>query len=96
MTTSNVKELEMRNNIKEMTVFFRRYYDGTEVKMKVPHSDSSITELTDMYLDFLRGCGFIDPERGVLEHMVDNYDDKRYSIPTTLPKEVSNVTKKRF
>lgn len=86
----------MRKNKQECTIFFRRYHDGTEVKMKIPHSESGIPELVDMFLDFLRGAGFVDPEQHVLENMMDYEDQIEYSIPTHIPKEVQSGTKKSF
>jgi len=85
-----------RNKINECTVFFRRYYDGTEAKIKLPHSDSAIPEMVDSFLDFLRACGYIDPEEAVLEKMMEYADNMSYTIPSKIPEEVPRGIKKSF
>lgn len=65
---------------KETTIFFRRCHDETEIKIEMPTAESTIPEMVDSFLDFLRGCGYTDPEQYVLEYVRDNYDLSKYNI----------------
>lgn len=50
-------------------VLFKRQHDGTQVKIESPGSDQDISEMLQLFTDFLKGCGYyIDGELEFIQH----------------------------
>lgn len=59
-----------------MFEFSHRDYDNkTEVNYVIDRDDITWTELTDAYIDFMRGCGFVFSEETIREYITEHLSD---------------------
>lgn len=47
----------------------------TEVRYTINRDDITWKELTDAYIDFLRGCGFVFSEEAIREYIAEHMGD---------------------